>query len=697
MNPEMNPKLTHERLCRRAVVYVRQSSPEQVLHHKESKRLQYALAERARQSGFADVRIIDDDLGRSAGGQVERPGFEHLLAEVCSGEVGAVFCLEASRLARNGRDWHSLIEMCGIVGAVLVDPEAVYDPGIVNDRLLLGLKGTMSEYELTLFRQRSLETRQQKASRGELEFKLPVGLCWHNGKIEKEPDQRVQQAIELVLKKMMELGSVHQTLIWFRKQNMTLPVSSYQGQEPAAIWKQPTYGMVWRIVINPLYAGAYAYGRRGVRTQIVNGRTRKSKGHTKPRTEWSVLIRDHHPGYVEWEQYEQIQGMLAANTHMQSNGEAKAGRGGHGLLAGMLRCRRCGHMLHVKYVGKDNKVPHYACTDAYAQRGEARCIRVSGIWVDDAVGKELVQAISGHAVEAALAAAEQMEQLRHEQRQSLFLEVEQARYEARLAARRYEAVDPDQRLVAGELEARWNTALQKICDLEQNLQKFDLEIQKISLPSKELLLSLAQDLPSVWNSPSTDMRLKQRIMHILIEEIVADVEESSREIVLLIHWAGGRHSELRLKKRETGQHGRCTSVEAVEIVRQMAGRFPDEQIAATLNLLEIRTGAGNTWDKQRVLSLRHYHQLPAFDPQRPRTTLTLREAAQQLQVCEQSVRQMIVEKILPATQVVEYAPWEIPAGALNSEPVRRTVSAIKNGRRRRKHAGEDQQSMFLSQ
>ena len=217
MNPEMNPKLTHERLCRRAAVYVRQSSPDQVLHHKESKRLQYALAERAWQLGFADVRIIDDDLGRSAGGQVERPGFEHLLAEVCSGEVGAVFCLEASRLARNGRDWHSLIEMCGIVGAVLVDPEAVYDPGIVNDRLLLGLKGTMSEYELTLFRQRSLETRRQKASRGELEFKLPVGLCWHNGKIEKEPDQRVQQAIELVLKKMMELGSVHQTLVWFQK------------------------------------------------------------------------------------------------------------------------------------------------------------------------------------------------------------------------------------------------------------------------------------------------------------------------------------------------------------------------------------------------------------------------------------------------------------------------------------------------
>jgi DNA invertase Pin-like site-specific DNA recombinase len=690
----MNTQLTPERLCRRAVVYVRQSTPGQVLRHTESKRLQYGLAERARQLGFTEVRIIDDDLGRSADGKVDRPGFEHLVAEVCSGDVGAVFCLEASRLARNGRDWHHLIEMCGMTGAVLVDLEAVYDPAIVNDRLLLGLKGTMSEYELTLFRQRSLEARRQKASRGELKFRLAVGMCWHNDKIEKEPDQRVQRAIELVFKKVLELGSVHQAVIWLIRQDVTLPVRSYHAQNPVVIWKRPNYGMVWRMVTNPLYAGAYAYGRRGVRTQVVNGRARKSKGHVKPITEWSVLILDHHPSYVDWKQFEQIGSMLAANTYMKSNGEAKTGRGGHGLLAGMLRCRRCGHMLHVKYVGNNSTVPHYECNDTYIRLGEGRCVRVSGTWVDEAVGRELLQAINGHAVEAALAAAEQMEQRRKDQRKSLSLGVEQARYEARLAGRRYEAVDPDQRLVAAELEVRWNSAMQKVRDLEQSLQGFDLGIQNESLPSKELLLSLAQDLPSVWNSPSTDMRIKQRIARIVIEEIVADVDDRSREIVLLIHWAGGRHSELRLKKREVGRHGRCTSVEAVELVRQMAARFPDEQIAATLNLLEMRTGAGNTWDKSRVLSLRHHHHLPAFDPQRPRTTFSLKEAAQQLQISEGSVRQMIVEKILPAAQVVEYAPWEIPAEALDSESVRRTVLAIKNGRRPRRHAGEDQQSMF---
>jgi DNA invertase Pin-like site-specific DNA recombinase len=692
---KMNPKLTVDRLRRRAVVYVRQSSPGQVLHHLESQRLQYGLVERARQLGFADVQAIDDDLGRTGSGLVERPGFDHLVAAVCSGEVGAVFCLEASRLARNGREWHRLFELCGLVDAVIVDGDGVYDPTLTNDRLLLGLKGIMSEYELTLLRQRSLEARRQKARRGELEVSLPVGLCWGtNGKIEKHPDQRVQRAINMVFSKHDELGSVRQVLIWFRQHNVCLPALPHPGAT-TVIWKLPVYSTIWGILTNPFYAGAYAYGRRGVRTQIVDGRARKSKGHTKPRSEWSVLIRDHHPGYVDWEHYERIQASHAANNYMKPNGERKTGRGGRALLSGMMRCRRCGHMMYVSYLGKGGIIPRYDCTAANVQRGEQRCISFSGMWVDEAVAKEVLQAISGNAVEAALEAAEQMEQRRHELCQALTLELEQARYEARLAERRYEAVDPDQRLVAAELEARWNTALQKTRELEQKLQEFDVETKNVPLPSKELLLSLAQDLPAVWNAPSTDMRLKQRIMRILIEEIIADVDENNREIVLLIHWAGGRHSELRLKKRETGQHRRCTSKDAVEVVRQMAGRFTDEAIAVTLNRLGMRTGIGNTWDKNRVYSLRHHHQFPNFDPQQSHSNITLKEVARRLQVSEGSVRQMIVEKKLPATQVVECAPWEIPVEALDSEEVQKIVARIRNGNNRpQKQTAADQQTMF---
>jgi len=692
----VNPKLTVDHLSRRAVVYVRQSSPGQVLHHQESQRRQYGLVDRARELGFQDVATIDDDLGRSACGLVDRPGFQRLVAEVCTGEIGAVLSIEASRLARNGRDWHHLIELCGMVGAVVVDFDGVYDPNLVNDRLLLGLKGTMSEFELNLLRQRSREAIRQKASRGELQFLLPVGFCWNSsGKIEKDPDQRVQQAIQLAFSKMTELGSVRQALHWFRQQNVCLPALPRDPGDPPMVWKLPVYRSLWSILTNPVYAGAYAFGRREVRIKIVDGRARRSKGHLKPRSTWTVLIPDHHPGYVSWEQYERNQAMLASNTHMKSDGNAKAGRGGRALLSGILRCRRCGRMLHVSYTGKEHVVPRYDCNDAHIHHSESRCLSFGGLWVDEAVAKELLHAIEGNAVEAALAAAEQMEQQRQELRRSLELELEQARYESRLAARRYEAVDPDQRLVAAELEARWNSALRKTRELEDKLRDFDLGINTVRVPSKELLLSLAQDLPAIWNSPSADMRLKQRIVRILVEEVVADVDEGSREIVLLIHWAGGRHSELRVKKRALGQHRWSTSLEAIEVVRQMAGKFTDELIAATLNRLGLRTGIGNTWNKQRVYSLRQYQKFPGFDPDHARAMITLKEAAERLHVSAASVRRMIAEKKLPATQVVECAPWEIPAEALESELVRKAVSNIKDRvTRPQTHNVDGQQDMF---
>src|SRR5450432_2535248 len=311
----MSIKITSDHLGRIAVVYVRQSTMAQVTGNLESQRRQYDLAGAAEKAGFASVTVIDDDLGRSGSGSVERPGFERLVAMVCSGDVGAVFCIEASRLARNGRDWHHLIELCGMVGAVLVDFDGVYDPNLVNGRLLLGLKGTMSEFELNLLRQRSREAILQKARRGELQFLLPVGFCWNvSGKIEKDPDQRVRQAIQLVFGKLVELGSVRQTLLWFRQQDISIPVLARDSGEPAIVWKLPVYRQVWAILTNPLYAGAYAFGRREVRTRIVDGRARKSKGHSKPRPTWTVLIPNHHPGYVSWEEYDRNQAQLAANA-----------------------------------------------------------------------------------------------------------------------------------------------------------------------------------------------------------------------------------------------------------------------------------------------------------------------------------------------------------------------------------------------
>jgi DNA invertase Pin-like site-specific DNA recombinase len=674
----MNPKITADHLSRRAIVYIRQSSPGQVIHNQESQRRQYGLADHARGLGFQQVEVIDDDLGRSGSGQVERPGFQHLVAEVCTGQVGAVLCIEASRLARNGRDWHHLIELCGLVRAIVIDPDGVYDPGILNDRLLLGLKGTMSEFELNLLRQRSLEAIRQKARRGELQFRLPVGFRWApHGKVELDPDRRVQHAVQLVFTKMVELGSARQVLLWFRGEKTTLPCLVVDSPGNDVLWKLPVYNTIWHMLRNPMYAGAYAFGKTEARTKVLEGRARKTEGHFKAPEAWTVLIRDHHPGYISWEQFERNQTMLADNAHMKSRMEPKAGRGGRSLLAGLLRCRRCGRMLHVTYSGTHGEVPRYHCRGAHINHGEGWCISFGGLKPDRAVAAEILKAVEGNAIEAALAVATRVAEQQRERYRALSLELEQARYEARLAARRYEAVDPDNRLVAAELEARWNAALTTVGEVEQRLRANELPTNATWIPDKETLCSLAQDLPAVWNSPGTDMRLKQRIVRILVQEIIADVDDSTTEIALLIHWTGGRHSELRIKKNLTGRHSRCTALETIEILRQMAGRFPDDQIAATLNRLGLKTGNGNTWTEGRIRSVRSYQGLPTYDGQKPRQTVTLEEASERLGISHKVVRRLIESEQIPAIQIVPWAPWEIPIEAIESAGVVGQIARLK--------------------
>jgi len=674
----MNPKLTADRLRRRAIIYIRQSTPSQLIHNQESKRRQYGLVDEARTMGFVDVVTVDDDLGRSGCGLVERPGFQRLVAEVCSGAVGAVFCIEASRLARNCREWHHLIDMCGMLGTVLVDPDGVYDPAIINDRLLLGLKGTMSEFELNLLRQRSQAAIDQKAQRGELRFMLAIGYCWSTqGKIEKDPDRRVQQSIDLVLHKFRELGSVRQVVRWFQEQQVCLPALAHNDRDHV-IWKVPVYRSILGVVNNPLYAGAYAFGKSESRTSIIEGQARKTAGHRKEQATWKVLIREHHEAYISWREYERNQAKLAENAHMKSRMQPKAGRGGRALLPGLLRCHRCGQMLTVSYCGHDGKNGRYVCRGTSVSHGSKRCISFGGVRPDAEVARIVLDAIGGNVVEVALQAAEQHGLQQKEQRRALELALEQACYEAKLAARRYEAVDPDQRLVAGELEARWNTALQKKLELEDKLKDFDCAHPPMCVPDSQVLVSLAQDLPKIWNWPSTDTKLKQRIVHILIQEIVADVDEEKDEIVLLIHWSGGRHSEHRMRKPATGRHGRCTSLDAIDVIRKMAGKFTDEQIAGTLNRLGLHTGAGNTWNEMRIRTARHHNKFPSFDPSCSNGTLTLMEAAERLNVSPTVVRRLIQEGIMPATQVVSCAPWEIPVAALDSEAVQKAVRKIRN-------------------
>lgn len=678
----MSEKIRDEHLNRRALVYVRQSTATQVVSNLESQRRQYELAQRARGLGFRDVQVIDDDLGRSGSGLHERPGFQRLVAEVCAGQVGAVLCLEASRLARNGRDWHHLVDFCGLVGAVIIDPEGVYDPRVPNDRLLLGLKGTMSEFELSLFRQRSVEAIRAKARRGELVFCLPIGLSWsESGHIELDADRRVQEAIRLVFRKMRELGSVRQVLLWMRGNRIMLPARTYGSPEREPIWKLPVYNNVHAIVTNPFYAGAYAFGRTQDRMHVVGDRMRKTRGHAKPMDQWTVLIRDHHPGYITWEEYERNQTTLSENAHMKHRMAPKAGRGGRALLAGLIRCRRCGRMLHVSYGGPQNRSCRYACQGAHLNHGEGRCISFGGLRCDETIAQAIVDAVSPYAIEAALQASRRVEREHTDQQRALALELEQARYEARLAARRYEAVDPDNRLVAPELEARWNAALSRVSEVEARVAEEQRRPATVNV-DRTSLLALAESLPAVWNSPTADMRLKQRIVRMLVREVIADVDDDRSEVVLLVHWHGGRHTEYRMRKNKTGQHARTTSKQAIELVRRMARRWPDDQIASTLNRLGLKTGTGQTWTQGRVYMLRQRLKLPAFDAASTDSSrLTLTEASRVLGVSNKIVRRLIDEGHLPATQPAKGAPVEIERASLDLPVVRRAAGeALRAGR-----------------
>lgn len=673
----MSSRLTNDHLQRGAMVYVRQSTLRQVREHTEGRRRQYELVERARDLGFASVSVIDDDQGKSGSGLQERPGFEKLVARVCAGEVGGVFCLEASRLARNGRDWHHLIDLCALVGVLVFDPDGVYDPRLMNDRLLLGLKGSMSEYELGLLRQRSLEARNAKAARGELRFRLAAGYIWADGRVVKDPDARVCEAISLAFAKYAELGSARQTWLWYRMKELEFPVLARRGRASEIQWSIPRYHNLLTFLRNPLYAGAYAFGRTGQRTTVKDGRARRTNGHKKPMGEWRVLLRDNHESYISWEQFLRHQALLSDNAHMKQRAQRKAGRGGRALLTGLVRCGRCGFMMRVTYSSRATGSHRYFCRSKDFSDPDRACVGIGGVSMDRAIAAHMVEALSPDAIDAAELAVSQAAERADDLRNALRLELEEARYDARLAARRYEAVDPDKRLVARELEARWETALQRIAELEEKLASHS-PVQADPLPDIAQLRTLARRLPEVWNAPNADMKLKQRIAQILIKEVVFDIDDEACESVALVHWTGGRHTEVRVRRRRAPPKPKA-ALDPHDVVRRMAGRYLDGEIALTLNRARrgARTPEG-TWSELRVRELRELLKLPACDPANPRpATVSRDQASTRLGISVGSVKLLIDEGILPADQVAPYAPWQIPEAALQSDAVLAGVRAVE--------------------
>jgi excisionase family DNA binding protein len=671
-------KITPDHLARSAFVYVRQSTAMQVIHNLESQRRQYGLADRARQLGWQDVEVIDDDLGRSGGG-ARRPGFERLLAAICEGRVGAVMSVEASRLARNGRDWHTLLEFCGLVGTVIIDEDGVYDPASPNDRLLLGMKGTMSEMELSVFRQRSIEAMKQKAGRGELFLTVAVGYVkGGRDNVEKDPDRRVQEAIALVFRKFTELQTIRQVLVWFRQEKIPLPVLTVGDAADRIIWRAPVYPTLHHILTNPVYAGAYAFGRRTMRVVIENGRKRIIRSMQRDWRSWGVLIQDHHEGYIPWTEFERNQRLIADNANGKRFMSRGAIRRGEALLSGLLRCARCGRKLHVRY---SDGAARYQCVGAFNQLAAARCIIFSAARPDRMVSKEVLDRLQPLGVEAALAGIDASSKRSSEKRDQLEFAVRQARYEAARAQRQYDAIDPDNRLVAGELERRWNERLVAVRNLEVEVNQLDAGTQQVLTSlDRERLMTLGRDLTVAWDSPGTTAETRKKIIRTVISEIIVDVVGDTLELV--VHWQGGDHTRMTVKKNRTGRTNWCTDDDIIDLVRALARHMPDQTIASVLNRLGKSTSHGHSWTRGSVCSLRHQNDVAIHLPgeRAERGEATINEAAAILDISTTTVRRLIASGVLPATQPCAGAPWIIRQADLASESVRNEASTRRSRR-----------------
>lgn len=658
----MSEKLRSQHLERKAILYIRQSSPYQVIHNLESQKLQYAMETRLRQLGWREIEVVDEDLGRSAAGSVTRAGFERMVAEVCLGKVGAVAAREVSRFARNSREWQQLVEVCRVVDTVLIDQEMVYAPRLSNDRLLLGLKGSLNEYELDLLRQRSVEARREKARRGELIVSAPVGyIKGEDQRLEKDPDLRVQQAILLVFHKFTELGTVRQTLMWFLEHGLEVPTRTPSGKTH---WKRPVYRSMHRLLTSPVYGGAYAYGKtehltgyEGVRAHHICRR--------KPRDQWLALIPGTHEGYVSWEEFEHIQRMIQQNNR----GEPQPGavRNGQALLVGLLRCRRCGRKLSVRYTGNEHDVLRYACMRGFLDNGEPRCVAFGGITVDEAIGREVLRVVQPAAIEASMLAHEERVRQQDDVLEALERDRQAAAYAADRARRQYDAADPENRLVTAELERRWNLALQHVHEIEARIHQHGTDLDRTPTAADEDLSQLATRLEAIWADSTTNVQLKKRIVRTLIEEVLVDVDSSQGELLLTIHWKGGAHTHLRLPRRRRGQCSTQTPRELIEAVSILARISSDDIIAGVLNRNGHLTGRGNRWTRERVTALRSHHRIPCYKQDDQRRWVNLTNAAAYLDISPRTLRLAIDRGQIPADHPFADGPWVISREILESK------------------------------
>lgn len=699
----MSERIAAKHLERTAVVYIRQSTMQQVVDHRESGRRQRELSSYAQELGFTTVVEISEDQGQSGAGKTERAGFGRLLDMICQGKVGAVFALEASRLARNNRDWHHLVDLCGLTGTLVIDYDGVYDPRVLNDRMLLGLKGTFAEYELGIMRQRAREALLGKIKRGEVVWDVPAGYVrTDDNRYELTPDRRVREAIGVFFERFRQAPSARQVLRQYQEERLLLPVAQRGSRGQRVRWVVPTSWQVGALLKNPVYAGAFVYGRRCQQRELGADGTRRLRSTAVPVEEWQVLIRDHHEGYIGWEEYLKNQQKMAENyARVVGNRDGRcAPRRGPALLAGLVRCRRCGRRLHVRYGGSSGRQIRYTCVADRVERGGVQsCIVFGGGRVERAVVDRVLEVLEPVGLQAAVDAWQTMKRSENEVERAVELALQQAEYEAERLRRQYDRVEPENRLVAADLETRWNEALVKCIDLRARLEQARAKAaQELTESDHAQLVRLGSNLRVLWDHPGVAIAMKKRLVRTVVEEIVADVDTDADppQIRLWIHWVGGDHTELSVPKNRTGERENITDRQIVELVRELAVVCDDRGIAAVLNRLGYRTGKGLGWSKQRVAALRSYNKITAASPRSKREWVTASEAAELLGVSRSLVSRLLADGTLPGKQAVKYAPWVIKRQDLELDEVKAAVEAATVQVNRPRTNGGQRQLPYIS-
>ena len=659
-------KLTSSHLRRHAFVYLRQSSQAQLERNVESTQRQYALVERAIELGFAreQIVVIDEDLGVSGSGMSERSGFARLAAEVALGHAGLVLGLEVSRLARNNADWYRLLDLCGVTDTVIGDADGLYHPGSFNDRLLLGLKGTMSEAELHVLRTRLEGGIRNKAARGELRKALPVGLVWgeEEGEILLEPDEAVRGAIQTIFDRFAELGSVRQVWLWMRREGVRFPMRRFAHGEIQ--WAVPTYHQVHSVLESPVYAGAYAFGKtRRERYVDEHGNTRQ-RMRRLPQAEWQVLIWDHHPGFIDRATFEANREQIGRNTRPRAHQAEGAVREGQALLQGLAVCGRCGRKLMVHYQGRrGHRSPAYHCPSSQLAEGRGLwCLRVGGTQIDQAVAGALLAALTPAGVKAALVAAESLEADHDAALAQWRLQVERAQYHADRAERRYRQVEPEHRLVARGLERDWENALTALHAAQAELELREHQRPRTLTPSeREGLLALGADLGRVWAAPTTTDRDRKQLLRTLIEEVILDVIREERRATVTLRWRGGAITEL-VVPLPRHQPSIRTDEDTIALLKRLAVHYDDATIAGILNRQGRRSARGERFTAIIVGGLRRYRGIPAHQPTKDPPDgelLPIRRAADVLGVAPSTLHRMLGDGFIAGAQDTPGAPWRI--------------------------------------